>query len=216
MKKLIVIFILAFSNFTGYSHSDTTSKEGANRLTFGTNISYFTALELYFNDGFAFATSFVIIKQKHSLFIGPVWWFDKNQDVSMFRGGMVSYQYFPRKDRGRINFFFIYDLVYTSEKNQWDTLMHFYPMLPINQVYDVTVTTKWQSMINQVGYGFNLNIYKGFYLNQSFSLGIEFYNYKSKADVKDDPGLSSEYSTGSIFSGSNANSVLKIGFGYNC
>jgi len=201
MKRLIAIFILAFLSFPGYSQSDTTNKQKANRLTFGTNISYFTDPDLYFNDGFAFTTSLAINKQKHSISIGPVWWFDKNQDVSIFRGGMASYQYFLNKNQKRINFYFIYDLAYTYEKNQWDTLMHFYPVLPINQTYDVTVTTKWQSVINQFGYGFNLNIYKGFYLNQSFSLGIEFYNYKSNQDVKDDTSLSSEYKSGNLFSG---------------
>jgi len=196
------------------AHSQTDSSlsntKNGNKPTLGLNISYFTEPDLYFNDGFAFPTLVSLNNEKYSLLLGPVWWIDKNENVSLFRGGMISYRYFAHKPNKYLNFFFIYDLVYLYEKTEIATQMHFYPQLPVNQIYNATNTIRWHSLINQVGYGFKVNIYDGFYINQSFSLGIEFYGYRSETDVVEDPSLSSEYSSG----GNGTSSFLTIGFGY--
>jgi len=213
VRKIILIISIFCLALLAHSQTDTaiSNNESGSKLAFGVNISYFTAPELYFNDGFAFTSSLSVNKNKHTLLLAPVWWIDKNEDVSVFRGGLLAYQYFPHKPRKRINFYFIYDLAYLYEKKEWDTQIHFYPQKPINQVYNAIVTTKWRALVNQFGYGFNLRLFKGLYLNQSFSIGMEFYSYKSETDVKEDSSLSSEYASG----GNGASSFLKIGFGYN-
>ena len=217
MKKRALIAILSCSTTVSYPKSDTTITGESNdtKIVLGVNVSYFTTPELYFNNGIAFTTAISVRKIQHSLLLGPVWWIDKNEDVNVFRGLMLTYKYFPHKSRKRLNFYFIYDIAYLYERKEWDTQLHFYPQIPINQVYNVTITTKWQSLINQVGYGFNLNIYKGFYITQSFGLGIEFYNYSSNTEVKEDANLSYKNLSGNIFSENGASSFLKIGIAYD-
>lgn len=193
---------------------DTVHTDKENVIIFGFNAAHLVEPDFFYKDGVVFTTSLTLSLKQHFISAGPIWWFDKNRDVSIFRGGIISYHYYPCPSKKNINFHFLYDLTYTYEKQQWDTLMDFYPELSKSQTYNATVNIRWQSLANQVGYGFTLNIYNGFYLNQSFSFGIEFYNYRSKTEVHDAPVLSGEYTTGSIFSRSNASSFLKIGIGY--
>ena len=210
-----IVFFFFFLSWTAMAHAQTettiSSTENKSKPSFGLNLSYFTPPDLYFNNGFAFPTQLSLNTPKYTLLLGPVWWIDKNSDVSVFRGGMISGRYFSHKLGKRLNFYFLYDLVYLYENTEWATQMHFYPQLPVNQTYDATLTTKWRSVSNQFGYGFRINIYEGFYINQSFSIGIEFYSYQSETDIIEDPSLSSEHASG----GNGTSSFLKIGFGYD-
>jgi hypothetical protein len=211
--RLILIYMFLFTNLSGFAQSDSVSiiKKENKKMTLGANISYFINFDLSFKDGFSFTTAAVLIKANHLISIAPVWWIDKNRNANFFKGGMLSYQFFPNKNRKRINFYFIYDLVFTFEKNEWEKNLEYNPQ----QYYDVSFKSIWHSLKNQAGYGFNINICKGFYINQSMSVGIEYYNYTSKTDVKGNPNLTSKYSSGNIFSNSGACSFLKIGVGYN-
>ncbi len=211
--SLIVMNIFLLTNMSSFAQSDSVSilKKENKKITFSANSSYLMNFDLSFKDGFSFITAAVIKKANHNLSIAPVWWIDKNRNGNIFKGGMLSYRFFPSRNRKCLNFYFIYDLMFTFEKNEWEKNMEYIP----KQYYDVSFKSRWHSLKNQVGYGFNINIYKGFYFNQSMSIGIEFYNYTSKTDVKDNPSLSSEYSSGNIFSDSNASSLLMIGIGYN-
>ncbi|MFA4851085.1 MAG: hypothetical protein WC868_05510 [Bacteroidales bacterium] len=207
------MYIFLFTNLFGFSQSDSSStlKNEDKKVIFCADISYYTNFDLNFKDGFSFTTAAVIKNDKHSISVAPVWWIDKNRKANFFKGGMLSYKFSPSNRNKQINFYFIYDLVYTFEKNKWDKNMEYSP----KQFYNVSFISRWHSLKNQVGYGFELNIYKGFYVNQSMSVGIEFYNYKSKTDVKDNASLSSEYSSGNIFSNVSPCGFLKIGIGYN-
>jgi hypothetical protein len=209
--KLVFVYLLLLTNLSGFAQSDSLLKKENKKIIFGTNLSYCPNFDLSFNDGFLFATGAVIKKDKHSISLAPVWWADKNRDVNFFKGGMLSYQFFPYKNRKRTNFYFIYDLAFTFVKDDWEKNMEYFP----KQFYDVTFQSRVHSLKNQIGYGFNVNIYKGFYINQSMSIGVEFYNFTSKTVVKDNPSFSSEYSSGNIFSSSNTCGFLKIGVGYN-
>jgi len=213
LKSLRFIFIalLLLTHLSGYTQPDSLLKKENKKIVFGANISYYPSLDLAFNDGFSFTTGAVIKNNKHLISIAPVWWVDKNRNVNFFKGGMLSYQFYPYKNRKRIDFYFIYDLAFTFVKDEWERNMEYFP----KQFYDVSFKSRLHSLKNQIGYGFNINIYKGFYINQSMSIGVEFYNYISKTVVKDNPSFSSEYSSGNIFSGSNTCGFLKIGVGYN-
>jgi hypothetical protein len=212
MKSILInIFVLSCLFSFAQSDSISISKKESNKMTFGANILYFVNFDLSFKDGFLFATSAVIKNDKQSISIAPLWWIDKNKSTNFYKGGMLSYQFYPNGNRKSINFYFIYDLLYTFEKNEWERNMEYFP----NQFYNVSFKSISNSMKNQVGYGFNINICRGFYINQSMSFGVEFYNYISKTIVKDNPSLSSEYSSGNLFSHTNASSFLKIGIGYN-
>lgn len=209
--RLVIINILFLAVLSGFAQSDSLLKKQNKKINFGANIAYCPNFDLAFNDGFLFTTGAIIKKDKHSISLAPVWWIDKNIDVNFFKGGMLSYQFYPYKNQKRTNFYFIYDLLFTYEKDEWEKNMEFFP----KQFYDVSFKSNVHSLKNQVGYGFNINICKGFYISQSMSVGVEFYNYTSKTVVKDNPNLSSEYSNGNIFSHSNTCGFLKIGIGYN-
>jgi hypothetical protein len=74
--------------------------------------------------------------------------------------------------------------------------------------------SKFQSLKNQIGYGFMLKVYKKIYVNQSFSFGGEFYNYKSKTIVREDSDYSSDYKSGNLFSKFGSCYFLKTGISY--
>ena len=79
----------------------------------------------------------------------------------------------------------------------------------------VDYKSKWQSLKNQIGYGFIIKIYKRIYINQSFSIGGEFYNYKSKTIVRENADYSNEYKSGNIFSKFESSYFIKTGIGYS-
>ena len=155
-------------------------------------------------------SSITFKRKKHYVHLGPLWWLDKIKNVNVFRGFNISYEFFPFKKNKLINFYFLYDFIFLYENNSWNTTMRFYPQKPITDEYEVDIQTKWRSFKNQLGYGFNLSIYKGLYLNQSFSIGLELYDYQSTSTVPEAMELSSSYSN----SGSGTSNYLKIGLGY--
>lgn len=185
------------------------SKEA--KLKFGVQVSYINDGELYFNDGAEFASSVTFRYKKHLAQIGPIWWFDKNKDVDVFRGLIISYQFFPKELSKTLNFYFLYDLSYTFENGEMQSKAHFYPTHPINEIYNINTSTSWQTLSNHVGYGFRVNVFKGLYIDQNFSLGIEIHRYTSENEVVEDPSLSYNFKS----SGHGTNMFLKLGIGYN-
>ncbi len=209
--KTITIILFFLSSFSVLAQGDYVPKLYNKKAVWGCQANYFNNFDLNFKAGIGFSTSVLLKKQNHTFAIGPMWWIDKNYEVNTFRGGIFSYQYFPNKHNKRIHFYFIYDLAYTFEKSGWDRNMRYGP----NTYYNVSYKTSWHSLKNQLGYGFNVNIYKGLYLTQGMSIGVEYYNTNSETKVKENPSLSSTYSSGNIFSGSGTSSFLKLGIGYN-
>jgi hypothetical protein len=177
----------------------------------GLGISYLANTELYFNDGHLLSTVAIYRKQKSYFHIGPLWWIDKNERDQAFRGVNFSYGYFPMNDHRVLNFYFTYDLYYQYEKHTWHTQLQFYPERPLNDYYSATIETKWFSFRNQLGYGINIILFKGLYLSQSFSIGIEFYKYRHQTTILRDQSLSSRNSN----SGNGTSSYLKFGLGYS-
>ncbi len=211
--KIIATSLILFLSILSFAQPDsiTTTTDKNKRTSLGVNISHFTNFNLNYTDGFSFVSAVVISKRNYSIALGPIWWLDRNNYVNFFKGGMLSFQLYPNKTNKRINFYFIDDLSYTFEKYNWEKQIDLTP----NKYYDVSFKSTWHALENQTGYGFNFRVYKGFYINQSMTIGFEFYNYTSKTIVKDNPSMSSEYSTGNILSGSNTKGYLKIGLGYN-
>lgn len=212
--KIFLTFILLAGSLWSFAQDDLIQKssEKNKQLTFGANLSHFTNFNLNYTDGFSFVTSGVVNKGKCSISLGPIWWIDRNNYVNFFRGGMLSFQYYPDKTKRRINFYFINDFSYSFEKYHWNRNMK---TINYTQYYNVEFKSFSQSLQEQIGYGINVKIYKGFYVNQSMTIGFEFYNYQSTTTVIEDPSLSSEYSTGNIFSASETKGYLKIGIGCN-
>ncbi|MDZ4757177.1 MAG: hypothetical protein SGJ10_03430 [Bacteroidota bacterium] len=206
------IYILLFSLLIGFFTFAQIVNYPAKKIEIqhGFSANYFTNSELNFKSHNHFSTNFSLSKSNQIFSIGTIFGSTKNDNLNFFKGGIFSYQYFPNKTNKRFNFYFIYDFIYTFEKSGWEREMQF-----SGNNEHVTFNSPWHSLKNQVGYGFNVNIYKGFYLTQSMSIGIEYYNFVSKTVVKNQPQLSSTYSSGNIFSGSGTSSLLKLGMGYH-
>lgn len=212
--KPILALVFFFQSILSFAQVRITQPDSSNKrhTSYGCNISHLTNFDLNYTDGFSFITTAKINKPNYSASIGPVWWIDRNNSVNFFRGGMFTIEYYPNKTDRRVNFYFINDLSYTFEKYSWNRYMK---TINYTDYYNVEFKSIWQALQEQIGYGFNVKIYKGLYINQSMTIGFEFHNYKSKTTVAEDPSLSSEYSTGNIFSGSATKGYLKIGIGYN-
>jgi len=75
---------------------------------------------------------------------------------------------------------------------------------------DCTTTINYTT--NFIGYGFQLNVIKGFYINQSLQLGLGTYKDKVVIIVPDKPILSEE---GTSSEEPSFDAMIRLGFGYN-
>lgn len=210
-RTFILITVLCLSNALFGQKETINTVPDSSKYNLGFQVTYITNSEMYFNDGALFATSFNLNFEKHLFQFGPLWWFDKNEPTNTFRGVIFSYQFFPLKTNRTLNFYFLYDLVYSFEKTSWESEMQFNPPHPSNELFHVYSSTRWNSLINQIGYGFRVNVFKGLYIDQNFSLGLEVYKYESENIVPADPSLSTTYRS----SGHDTNMFLKLGIGYS-
>ena len=206
MKKIIYLFLSS----TLFSYAQTEKNTDNKKITVGINSSFFSNFELDFNPGYEFSTQLTLQKNKSKFSIGPVWLLCKVYDINNFRGGIFSYQYFPVQNK-KFNFYLIYDLSFTAERNAWQRYMEY-----DNGKFDwIKFNSRMNYLKNQFGYGFTMKIYNGFYLNQSMSLGLEYYNYYTNSETSNNPKLSAVYKSGNIFSNSGTCSFLRLGIGYN-
>ena len=210
-----ITFLLIFFSIVQFAFPQTdsisTKKNAPIKLTYGFAFCYLPSTDLNQVTGNTYSTSGVINISQHCILIGPLWWTDQFKQSNIFRGGILSYQYYPHDKNSKINFYFIYDMLYNFENDEWTKNMQF----DANNYYDVKFNGFWQSMKTMIGYGFNVKVYKGFYISNSISIGVEFYNYSSKTIVSGAPNLSSTYSSGNIFQDSRSCGMIKLGIGYH-
>ncbi len=209
-KGIAATIFLTIFNLMAYSQDDTPGKT-ENKLKFGVNVSAMPDLSFEFKNGVHLSTQFIASKNKISILFGPVWWVYKNKDTNKFKGGSISLRYFPQKMSRTLNFYFMYDLDYFLQTNEWSRYMQYTPSVS----YNVDFKSKIQTLRNQVGYGFILKLYKGLFFTQSLSFGMDCYNYNSTTTVIENPSLSENYSSGNIFSNTHASSTLKAGIEFH-
>lgn len=213
MTNKHILSILFLIGFSFYSFSQIDSLKGSTenkKYNPGFVISILNDPDFSFKDGITLSTVLSLKSKKSLMQIGPLLWFDKNRNANFIKGGIFSYYYFPYKERN-FNFYFIYDFAYVCKTDNWSREMKYDPIS--SSIVDYK--SKWQSLKNQIGYGFIINIYKKIYINQSFSIGGEFYNYQSETIVRDNPDFSNEYKSGNIFSKFEPCYFIKTGIGYN-
>lgn len=199
------VIIFSITNPT-FSQSEGSTK----KFKYGINSSLLFNSDLYFNDGLLFSSCFTIDKGRHSIETGPLWWKDKLDDSSPFRGVIVTYKYDPFVINKNLQFYVLLDLLYTFERNRYTEQINFYPDIPKNEEYTAEIDLFWNKLATQIGYGISYKVYKGFYLFQSFSLGIEFFNYQNSTQIQENSSLSYTYSNNE----SGTSHILKIGLGY--
>ena len=210
-KHILLIFFLIGFSFYSFSQTDSLKRNLENKKNnFVFSISVLNDPDLSIKDGITLSTVISLKSNKNLFQIGPLWWFDQNRDVNFLKGGIFSYNYFPFKENN-LNFYFIYDFAYVYKTDNWSKEMKYNPVS--SSIVDYK--SKWQSLKNQIGYGFIIKIYKRIYFNQSFSIGGEFYNYKSKTIVRENSDYSNEYKSGNIFSKFESSYFIKTGIGYS-
>ena len=192
--------------------TDTLTKNNHKKITYGLEVIHLANNNLNYTNGFSFATAATFHKGRVVLLPGFVWSFDRNKKVNILKGGTLSAEFYPFKNNRIINFYFKNDLSLTYEKDRWNRYMK---TINYTDYYHVKFNSVWHSLQEQIGYGFNLDLNCSFYLTSAMTIGFEFYNYKSNTIVEEDPSLSSQYSTGNIFSDVNTKGYLMLGIGYS-
>lgn len=210
--RTLFIHLFIISYLSGYSQTDSLPalKNRNKKITYEACVLYFYGLDMNTVSGTSFTTAAIIKMSGHSLLLGPVWWLNSFKDANKFRGVLCSYRYSPDKTMRLIHFYFIGDLIYSYEKYEWAKYLKY----DANNYYNIEYKEKWQSLQILGGYGVDIKLYKGFYVSNSMSVGIEFYNYRSHTNVIDVPALSSSYVTGNIFTDSRKSTLMKVGIGY--
>jgi len=169
-KHILLIFFLIGFSFYSFSQTDSLKRNLENKKNnFVFSISVLNDPDLSIKDGITLSTVISLKSNKNLFQIGPLWWFDQNRDVNFLKGGIFSYNYFPFKENN-LNFYFIYDFAYVYKTDNWSKEMKYNPVS--SSIVDYK--SKWQSLKNQIGYGFIIKIYKRilFFLNLACYLAI--------------------------------------------
>ena len=206
-NRIVFIIFFVSQSLLSFAQLDSLSKKKENPWSF--NISILNSPDFSFKNGVLLTTPLGLKINKSLLQLSPLWWFDKNRDANFFRGGIFSYSYYPFKEKD-LSFYFIYDLVYEFKTEDWSREIKYNP----TSFSIVDYNSKAQSLKNQIGYGFSFIVLKRVYINQSFSIGGEFYNYQSNTTVRENAAYSSEYKSGSLFNKFQACYFLKTGVSY--
>ena len=179
-------------------------------VNFGINLSYTALLPTRV---IAATPGFVLNLNKFSFLIGPRTYLSKNtfNKSKHLRGIQVSCKFFPNgiTYEKRFNFYFLYDLAYSRIISESDHQVYYHPDL---QHYISNCTSTVNYTTNFIGYGFQLNVIKGFYINQSLQLGLGIYKDKIVIIVPDKPILSEE---GTSSQEPAFDAMIRIGLGYN-
>lgn len=156
------------------------------------------------NTGFTIA--FAIRNPKHTFLIGPS--IRLGSTGPQLSGGALTYQFYPNGINRTFSFYFLDDLSYSTlgyseERTTW-----------INGIeYESTYESSKAYLANYFGYGFDLKIVKGLYLDQSLALGIAFKRRNYSLTVPELPSNSYSYDEKLLSRGEVA-VALKIGLTY--
>lgn len=212
-SRILQTFILLLLLTTkAYPQNELTDKasEVPKVVNFGINLSYTALLPTRV---IAATPGLVLNLNKFSFLIGPRTYlsnntFDKSKHL---RGIQVSCKFFPNgiTYEKRFNFYFLYDLAYSRIITEHKHTVYYHPDL---QHYISNCTSTVNYTTNFIGYGFQLNIIKGFYINQSLQLGIALYNDKIVIIVPDKPILSEQAASSQEPA---FDAMIRIGLGYN-
>jgi len=212
-SRILQTFLLLILLTTkAYPQNELTDKasEVPKVVNFGINLSYTALLPTRV---VAATPGLVLNLNKFSFLIGPRTYlsnntFDKSKHI---RGIQVSCKIFPNgiTYEKRFNFYFLYDLAYSRIITEHNHQVYHHPDL---QHYMSDCTTTINYTTNFIGYGFQLNVIKGFYINQSLQLGLGTYKDKVVIIVPDKPILSEE---GTSSEEPSFDAMIRLGFGYN-
>ena len=212
-SRILQTFIfLILLTARAYPQNELTDKasEVPKVVNLGINLSYTAILPTRV---VAATPGLVLNLNKFSFLIGPRTYLDNNTfDKSKhLRGFQVSCRFFPNSitSEKRFNFYFLYDFAYSIIITEHSHQTYYHPDLQ-HYITDCTTTVNYTT--NLIGYGFQLKIIKGFYVNQSLQLGIAHYNDKLEIIVPDKPILSEE---GSSRQEPGFDATIRLGLGYN-
>ncbi|MCK4699784.1 MAG: hypothetical protein KAT38_05605 [Bacteroidales bacterium] len=209
LQTFIFLILLTARVYPQNEPTDKTS-EVPKAVNFGINLSYTALLP---NHVVAATPGFVLNFNKFSFLIGPRTYLDNNTfDKSKhLRGIQVSCRFFPNgiTSEKRFNFYFLYDFAFSIIITEHSHQIYHHPDL---QHYISKCITTVNYITNHIGYGFQLKIIKGFYINQSLQLGIAHYSDKLEIIVPDKPILSEEVSSSQEPA---FDAMIRIGLGYN-
>ena len=200
MKKYILLFAILLSLFI---RLNAQTNDSINKGSFGVNISMNAELS---NIGAVFLTPSLVYNYKNqSLLIGYGYSdFDDN-----YNGFGLECTYKIITNPGKVfSFFFFshfcYSYLHNSFHNEVEGLLYY---------YNVNYWDKNYVISDEIGYGFNLKIFKGFYLNQSFGIvGVSFLKNNKELIDYSDPSRSYSH-IGSFYP--NYSFLINLGIGYD-
>ena len=212
-SRILQTFILLILLTTkAYPQNELTDKasEVPKAINFGINLSYTALLPARV---VAATPGLVLNLNKFSFLIGPRTYLSNNtfNKSKHLRGIQVSCKFFPNgiSYEKRFNFYFLYDLAYSRIITENNHQVYYHPDL---QHYISNCTSTINYTTNLIGYGFQLNLIKGFYINQSLQLGLGIYKDKIVIIVPDKPILSEK---GTSSEEPSFDAMIRLGFGYN-
>jgi len=215
MKKNILFYILIITS-TLSSAQDTIRP-----IKLGVAINYINEGQDIIN---AINPSAIVYYKKHSAFIGaliiptyseidqyfssisPLYGYSNlNLQTKYSLGLQMGYKIYPNKKGKVFNFFFDYNLSFLKSKINYS----------INNLYSSThdnikLNLEIFDFYNFIGYGFDVNFLKHFYLTTNFGIGLGWNHYESNPS----------YLIGGMFMSSESyvlepSAIIKIGLGYN-
>lgn len=139
--------------------------------------------------------SFVVNQKQHSFLLGPGIWYGSDSPLGLRfkptehqRGGLqFAYKFRPNSLYRRVNFYFIYDLSYTTEYQLY------WSFLPVdNQNYATEFTEDRRYLANSIGYGFDFVFLDYFYLDNSLGVGLGMEGVTKEQRVEANSALDSK------------------------
>ena len=209
LQTFILLILLTARAYPQNELTDKTS-DVPKVVNFGINLSYTALLPTRV---VAATPGLVLNLDRFSFLIGPRTYLGKNTfDKSKhLRGIQASCKFFPNSItyEKRFNFYFLYDFAYSIIITEHSHQIYHHPDLQ-HYMSKCTITVNY--ITNLIGYGFQLKIIKGFYINQSLQLGIAHYSDKLETIVPDKPILSEK---GSSSQEPAFEATIRFGLGYN-
>lgn len=172
------------------------------KIVWGVNIT--TSADNYF---YAVQPSLVISFEKNIFLIGPKFTFHSDVTTDNFVDGFAfSYKRFPNAQNKHLDFYFISDIGYTTNKHSEKQ----------NYIDNgILYSSNYKHSLNYwgftLGYGFVYKM-KNFYIDQNIALGIGLYSEEYQLNVPDFPTASYNEK---VTSGLGFAKLYKIGIGYN-
>jgi hypothetical protein len=203
MKKYIFLLAILFNQFIQINAqtNDSTSKS-----SFGINTSFIA--EGSDNGGIFFSPTLVYNYNHQTFIIGPAFSLD-----DAYSGYGLEFTYKIITNPGKVfNFFFFNHFTFHYlYRNQTS----YFEVYPANGTYTIESGNYWDKdyqFNDEIGYGFNLKIFKGLYLNQYIGIGIS--NEKQEQGFNDNTNPSNSYVNHGSYE-LNASLFVNLGIGYN-